>query len=183
MRRIASVAVPVALMLLGSGGAAKANGPYSLFGLGCGGTCLNLFPHIHQHGPLFNYGPYYGYPPFEPYGNWNAYLQYTGPAVGGHGGGGGGGNQYGWIHGGNPHTWGGGNPHPLHHGGGLFHHGHKGSTSTCTSCSTAAGTYLNSQAVTDRYTGVGSPAASAAYYADSPALNTAGVVPVGFPAR
>lgn len=41
------------------------------------GLCVGLFPHIHQHGPLYNYGPYYGYPPFEPYGPWTAQLRYN----------------------------------------------------------------------------------------------------------
>lgn len=44
---------------------------------GSGPYWLGLFPHIHQHGPLYNYGPYYGYPPFEPYGPWTANLQYN----------------------------------------------------------------------------------------------------------
>jgi hypothetical protein len=49
---------------------------------GSGPTWLGFFPHIHQHGPLYNYGPYYGYPPFEPYGPWTANLQYN-PAYAG----------------------------------------------------------------------------------------------------
>jgi len=49
---------------------------------GTGPNWLGLFPHIHQHGPLYNYGPYYGYPPFEPYGPWTANLQYN-PAYSG----------------------------------------------------------------------------------------------------
>jgi hypothetical protein len=49
---------------------------------GSGPVWLGLFPHIHQHGPLYNYGPYYGYPPFEPYGPWTADLQYN-PAYAG----------------------------------------------------------------------------------------------------
>jgi hypothetical protein len=47
-----------------------------------GGICFKMFPHIHQHGPLYNYGPYSGYYPFEPYGPWNSQLQYTGPYPG-----------------------------------------------------------------------------------------------------
>ena len=50
--------------------------------LGCGGFCMRLFPHLNQHGPLYNYGPYYGYYPFAPYGPWDANLNYTGPAPG-----------------------------------------------------------------------------------------------------
>jgi hypothetical protein len=46
------------------------------------GLCAGLFPHLHQHGPLYNYGPYYGYPPFEPYGPWTAQLQYNPPLQG-----------------------------------------------------------------------------------------------------
>lgn len=46
---------------------------------GCGGFCFKMFPHIHQHGPLYNYGPYSGYYPFEPYGPWTADLRYNGP--------------------------------------------------------------------------------------------------------
>jgi hypothetical protein len=57
-------------------------GPASHGAFGSGPVWLGLFPHIHQHGPLYNYGPYYGYPPFEPYGPWTANLQYN-PAYSG----------------------------------------------------------------------------------------------------
>ena len=191
MTRLASAALLAAPLLLGVAGPAAANNGPCTFGLGCGGTCLRLFPHIHQHGPLFNYGPYYGYPPFEPYGYWNSYLQYTGPVPppGGYGAGGGAG-AYGWLHGGYPSTFGGGYPHPLHghgHGGqgagcsscgGSHAHGH-GHQSGCSTCGSVAATYVNTGNVLDRYTGVGNPAASAAYYADGPAA----VITVGYTGR
>jgi hypothetical protein len=70
--------------LTGGRAQAQMNSPYK-----CGVICLNLFPHIHQHGPLYNYGPYYGYPPFEPYGPWTSDLRYNGQCgngnCGGHG--------------------------------------------------------------------------------------------------
>lgn len=187
MRRIATAALLAAPLLLGSAGTASANNGPCTFGYGCPGFCLRLFSNLHQHGPLFNYGPYYGYPPFEPYGYWNSYLHYTGPVPAyGHGGAAGAG-AYGWIHGGYPRTFGHGNPHPhfghggglLHHGGGLFHK-HSG----CSNCETTAGNYLNSGDAIDRYNGVGTPAASAAYYAESPALgNSTGIIPVSLPGR
>jgi hypothetical protein len=192
-----TAALLAAPLLLGGAGVAAANNGPCTFGLGCGGHCLRLFPHIHQHGPLYNYGPYYGYPPFEPYGYWNSYLHYTGPVPGpGHGGGVGAG-AYGWIHGGHPNTFGHGG-HQLTNRGGLFHphgaggagcstcggghqHGHK---SGCSSCGSAAATYLNAGDPVARYTGVGDPVASGAYYTGTPALTEpAGIVPVGFPGR
>lgn len=172
MRRLATAALLAAPLLLGAGGTAAANDGPCTFGLGCGGNCLRLFPFIHQHGPLFNYGPYYGYPPFEPYGNWNSYLQYTGPVPApGHFSGPGAG-AYGWIHGGQLLNHGGG---LLHHGGGGIFHKH---SSGCGACEAAASGYLNSGNALDRYTGFGTPAASAAYYTNSPA-----VITVGFPGR
>jgi hypothetical protein len=126
---------------------------------------FRFLPKIHQHGPLFNYGPYYGYPPFEPYGYWNSYLQYTGPVplpTTGHGGGAG---ATGWIHSPHPHTFGNGFPHPLHNGG--LGHKHKGAGGGCSTCGQVAATYVNSGNALDRYTGVGTPAASAAVYAGS----------------
>jgi hypothetical protein len=178
MRRIATSALLAALLLAGSSKAPAYDGP-GTYGLGCSGWALYCFPHIHQHGPLFNYGPYYGYPPFEPYGYWNAYLHYTGPdpATSGYGGGG----QYGWIHGGYPHVWGSGNPHPLHSGShhpGLLHRG------GCSSCGLHAANYVNSGDAVARYSGHGAPAASAAYYAETPnLLSPGGVLPAGFPTR
>ncbi len=78
MRRTLLAALLAAPLLLAFPSSTPANPPEQcLYGMGCGGFCLNLFGKIHQHGPLYNYGPYYGYPPFEPYGPWNAYLQYN----------------------------------------------------------------------------------------------------------
>ena len=193
MRRTAAAALLAAPLLLGFAAPAGAGDGPCTFGLGCGGRCLRLFPHIHQHGPLFNYGPYYGYPPFEPYGPWDAYLRYTGPDPTATGQG-----AYGWIHGNYPghrvheladrfhgHNWGG----RLHgHGGdcgtcggkhgGLFQHGRKAG---CNSCGAAAASHLCSGDALNRYTGVGSPAGAMAFYAESslPA-RPAGVVPAGF---
>src|SRR5437879_13896519 len=117
MRRSSAAAL---LRLAGSGGASGNPGPCT-FGYGCGGFCFRIFPRMHQEGPLYNYGPYYGYPPFEPYGNWNAYLQYTGPVPDPVYGYGGGGNAYGWIHGPHPSTFTRRNPHPLGGGGRVVH--------------------------------------------------------------
>jgi len=184
MTRIAAAAMLAVPFLLAGGGSVRANGPISAFGLGCGSTALNFLPHIHQHGPLFNYGPYYGYPPFEPYGNWNAYLQYTGPTDPNAYGGGGGG-AYGFIGNNHPHTWGNGHGRPGTARGGLFHpKGHGGEASYtpsagCASCGAAAANYLHAGPVAGRYTGVGDPAASAAFYAGTPSL----VVPVSYPGR
>jgi len=69
----ALLAVP--LLLFGGAGKASAN-PLDYGNFGCAGYCFKMFPHMHQHGPLFNYGPYYGYYPFKPYGPWDAYLRY-----------------------------------------------------------------------------------------------------------
>jgi hypothetical protein len=177
MRRFTLAALLAGLGFLSPNTASANDGPCS-FGYGCWGCTLRMFPKIHQHGPLFNYGPYYGYPPFEPYGNWNSYLQYTGPTEvpGGHGwhaapGAG----AYGWIHGPNPHTFGHGNPHPLRggNGGGLFHRGH-GKSGECSTCGSVAEQVVTSGKAFDRFTGVGTPAHSQAYYADSPQLITVG---------
>lgn len=170
MRRIALAA---ALAAFGLVGVAAANDGPGTFGMGCRGYALRLFPGIHQHGPLYNYGPYYGYPPFEPYGDWNSYLQYTGPipeANGHHGAGGQG--AYGWIHGPSQHTFGGGFPHPFHNGGGIRHRSH--GSSGCNSCGHAAEQVVNSGNALERYTGIGTAAASHAYYADGPTLITVG---------
>jgi hypothetical protein len=182
MRRIALAALLAGLVLLGSTAPAAANDGPGTFGLGCWGNGLRLWPSIHQHGPLFNYGPYYGYPPFEPYGYWNAYLQYTGP-VPPPGGAGGGPGAYGWIHGPNPHTFGNGFPHPLNlGGGGLLHRGgggilHRGKSTGCSSCGAAEQIATSGNAV-DRLNGIGTPAASRAYYAEGP-----NIITVGFPGR
>ena len=179
MRRIAIAAMLACLGLVGSAGTIHANDGPSTYGLGCWGNALRIFPFIHQHGPLYNYGPYYGYPPFEPYGNWNSYLQYTGPVPAPSGAGNG--NAYGWIHGSNPHTFGQGNPHPLHLGGhgvltrpGIIH----GRPSGCSSCGAAAEQVVNSGNAIDRYTGIGKPSDSHPFYAESPSIIT-----VGFPGR
>lgn len=183
-RSLAAAALAAPLLLLGYGGLAVAGNLFGLlpnqgpcsYGMGCGGCCLNMFPRIHQHGPLYNYGPYYGYPPFEPYGPWNAYLHYN-PAFFGTGDGG---------HGG--HAKGNGNPHPLFgsHGGGLLHGnrgcgtagcggggllhggklggGHKGSSCSSCGCVATAAAHVNSGPALARYNGYGSPEASTAYY-------------------
>ncbi len=195
MKRIAAATL---LLLAGSGVAWGNPGPCG-FGYGCGGFCLRLFPHMHQHGPLFNYGPYYGYPPFEPYGYWNAYLQYTGP-VGANGNGG-----YGCNNCGNRGCFkcGQGNPNPLRgrrntgddcspdgcskgvlngsilHGGLGGHHHRK--KQECTSCGTIAAAEIEAGPVFDRYSGFGNPATAAAYYANTPGLtDPEAVMPAAF---
>lgn len=75
MRRLWATAVLAVPLLLLATNPATAYPPDSR-GFPFGGAQLKLFPHIHQHGPLFNYGPYYGYYPFKPYGPWDAYLRY-----------------------------------------------------------------------------------------------------------
>jgi hypothetical protein len=81
MRRICTTALlAVPLFLLATTNTGRANTCPSCqcgAGFGCGDWCFRLFPHIHQHGPLFNYGPYYGYYPFTPYGPWDSYLRYN----------------------------------------------------------------------------------------------------------
>jgi hypothetical protein len=188
MRRFwtpALLAVP--LLTIPSAGSVSANPPGTA-NFGCAGYCFKLFPHMHQHGPLFNYGPYYGYYPFAPYGPWDAYLRYDpnfyGGAGGGGGGGFGGGGKYGcgkhgcgsggflhasWLHGGwfSGHTW-------LTGG-----HGHK---SGCTSCSGAvavAPRAVPTGSATARLDGFGDPAQSAAFYSATPTLDpTLELVPV-----
>jgi hypothetical protein len=179
MRRITSVALLAVPLLLGTAGVASADKNPFQFGPDCGQFFRKCFSSIHQHGPLYNYGPYCGYPPFEPYGYWNAYLQYTGPAnpytTGA-------GNMYGWYH--SPHAGGAGHLYPLLHRegkaeGGLLH-GHKSKTG-CSTCGDAAASYVSSGDALERFTGVGRPDSSAAFYADSTTLTTTpGVVPVGF---
>lgn len=183
MRRIATAAL-LAAVLVGTGGSAAADhNPLRLIS-SCPPGWTGWFPLIHQHGPLYNYGPYSGYPPFEPYGNWNSYLQYTGPAYPYATGTG---NTYGWIRGGHPGAGLGlgGQGHQLFHkggkadgcstcGGGAAHGHHKAG---CKSCGETAANYLNAGQALDRFTGVGRPAASAAYYAGGPELT--GVLPAG----
>jgi hypothetical protein len=179
-RTLAAAALAAPLVALSAGTAAANNGP-NTFGLRCGGWALHMFPYLHQHGPLFNYGPYYGYAPFQPYGPWDAYLRYTGDGYGGAGGGGG---AYGWYNGWQPgahlhgHAW--AHPNWFQHGnhgcascggGHVFHHGHKGG---CSTCGAAAAAIVTSGPALARFNGHGDPAASAAFYAESPSL----VVPV-----
>ena len=90
MRRLLLTAILAVPLLLIDSERADANPPPGIANFGCAGYCFKLFPHIHQHGPLYNYGPYYGYYPFAPYGPWDAYLRYDpnfyGDAGAGHGG-------------------------------------------------------------------------------------------------
>lgn len=190
-RTLAAAALAAPLVALTAGTADAGPGP-NTFGLRCGGWALHMFPYKHQHGPLFNYGPYYGYPPFEPYGPWDAYLRYQGGY-----GQGGGGNMYGWLNGWQPgsniggHSWGHGHGLGLGHGllhhgsqggcascgGGHLHRGHghgHGHTGGCNSCGAAAAAAVTSGPVLARYNGFGDPAASAAFYAETPNL----IVPV-----
>jgi hypothetical protein len=128
MRRILTASLFAVPLLVTSPGSASANNGPCTFGLGCGGICLNLFPRMHQHGPLYNYGPYCGYYPFTPYGPWNPYLQYEG----------------GYAEGGKAPKVKHGNPHPLCPGG-LFHgrlaglfHKHHGACDAGAGCDTCA---------------------------------------------
>jgi hypothetical protein len=79
MRRIWTTALlAVPLLFLSTTNTSRANpDPYYSHGFGAYDFAFRLFPHIHQHGPLFNYGPYYGYYPFTPYGPWDPYLRYN----------------------------------------------------------------------------------------------------------
>lgn len=172
-RTLAAAALAAPLLCLAASPAAAHNGP-NTFGLKCGGWALRSHPYMHQHGPLFNYGPYHGYYPFEPYGPWDAYLRYQG------GGTGGGGGAYGWINGWQPGShlpsfnfgWG---QHGCSHCGGGHHLFHRHASHGCNSCGAAAAAVVTSGPAEDRYTGFGHPAASAAFYAETPNL----IVPVG----
>ena len=198
MRRLLAAALLAAPLLLASPGEASAhNGPCT-FGLGFCGNCLRLFPHIHQHGPLFNYGPYYGYPPFEPYGPWNAYLQYNpwyyGSGYGnGYGGGHGHGGLFhrggdgcghcghfhaGWRDGGwfRGHGCVGCGSHSLFSGGLFGGHGCSScgrAKSSCGGCTADAGTTADPAT---RFAGAGSPQEYAHFYAGLPTL---AVTPAG----
>jgi hypothetical protein len=174
MRRLAAAAL---LLFLGTGVASANPGPCT-FGYGCGGYCFRLFPHIHQHGPLYNYGPYYGYPPFEPYGYWNAYLQYTGPIGGyncGHGCGHGHSHSRPWGN----HAWGCHSGHCGHGifdgsllhgglGGGHIHREHQ--PKTCHHCGSVAAAEIESRPALERYNGIGDPILAAAYYVNTATL-------------
>ena len=80
MRRFwtpALLAVPLVFVGTTNSGNAKSDSTNS-HGFPCGyDIAFRIFPHIHQHGPLYNYGPYYGYYPFTPYGPWDPYLRYN----------------------------------------------------------------------------------------------------------
>lgn len=190
----AALAVPVLLAVPIS--SASANPPVAA-NFGCGGYCFKLFPHLHQHGPLFNYGPYYGYYPFAPYGPWDQYLRYD-PNFYGEAGAQGGGNYYGrnpYLFNGQGHGSKGGFGG---HGGctscGFWHaswnlggwfRGHQwlnggfgckscGGSVAPTGCSGCGSKVAAQPAVVDpltRYNGFGSPLQSAGYYAGAPALN------------
>jgi hypothetical protein len=187
MRRTLIAPLLAALALLALPAITFANPPKQCFSpFGFGGFCPGIFSKLHQHGPLFNYGPYYGYPPFEPYGNWNAYLQYTGPigqpSSGGHGhyhGGHGDMAGAGGIWSGGGHGW-----HSSWSGGGwfhgsgcatcghtsLFHHGSKGgSGGGCVGCQAFNPATIDALS---GYTGAG----VASYYAGLPALQPPTVV-------
>ena len=177
MRRISITAlVAVPLLCFAGTGSVTANPPRSAaFFVGCSGACSNLFPHIHQHGPLFNYGPYYGYYPFAPYGPWDQYLRYD-PNFYGQAGGGGHGHKIGgtgcsscggffhasWLQGGwfKGHTWLTGSCHSCH----------KPACSSCGSVATAVPVAPSGNA-TARYTGFGTPAQSAVFYSATPTLD------------
>ena len=191
MRRFSLPAFLAVPLLLASSGTLIAHPPVAA-NFGCAGYCFKLFPHIHQHGPLFNYGPYYGYYPFAPYGPWDAYLRYD-PNWSGAGAG------AGDIYGLNPRLRGlGAGLHGHGHKGGCgFHHaswlqggwfrGHKwldgghgcgkthghGHSHGCKSC---GGVAVAPQPAPDRdpatkYTGIGDPAQSAVFYASTPTLD------------
>jgi hypothetical protein len=201
MRHLALTALlAVPLLLFAPFGKVSANPPgYQNFG--CGGYCFKLFPHIHQHGPLFNYGPYYGYYPFKPYGPWDAYLRYdpffygdpyanwnAAPPPEQQAG-----NMYGRNRLLGEHGWGHGGLHSLglKHGcltcgfwhaswlhGGWFK-GHAWLTAphglfhkSCKSCGgIAQASPLVPSNVTARYSGIGTPAQSAVFYTATPTLD------------
>lgn len=206
MRRIwttALLAVPA--FLLATVGTVKASPPgYTNFG--CAGHCFKLFPHIHQHGPLFNYGPYYGYYPFKPYGPWDAYLRYDpffygDPYANWTANPNGGANYYHKLfdghgkHGGHGFGLGGKNggscglAHASWLQGGWFRghnwlsggfgHSHKSKCSSCGGVAVAPRAEPTGNA-TDRYTGFGTPDQSAAFYSATPTLDPAlEVTPAG----
>ena len=178
MRRTLIAPLLAALALLVFPAITFAHPPKQCFSpFGFGGFCPGIFSKLHEHGPLFNYGPYYGYPPFEPYGNWNAYLQYTGPipqpSSGGHG-------HYHGGHGdgdmaGRGGICNGGGLHSSWSGGGWFHgHGSKGTAGGCSGCQA-----FNPSATdpVSRFAGAGIPGNSAVYYAGLPVLQPTSVVP------
>jgi hypothetical protein len=181
--KTALLAVPLLLLLSSSQG--RANGP-EYRGFGAFDCTFRLFPHMHQHGPLFNYGPYYGYYPFKPYGPWDAYLRYDPffygdpyanfkPDAQS--------SRYGlnphvhkpaciscgflhasWLHGGwyRGHTW-------------LFGHGSVLQKPACNSCGAVGEVKPTPPTgdVTARYSGFGTPAQSAVYYSTTLTLDPA----------
>ena len=192
MRRLSIAAlVAVPLLFFTGPGHVTANPPGTA-NFGCGGACLKLFPHIHQHGPLFNYGPYYGYYPFKPYGPWDEYLRYDPNFYGDAGAGAG--NMYGrnpllpglgsilggaggWFKHGCVSCGGFWHASWLH--GGWFrghtwltgsHGGHKSGCSSCGGVATAAPVAPTGDA-TARYAGVGTPTQSAVFYSATPTLD------------
>ncbi|MBN9120851.1 MAG: hypothetical protein J0I06_17155 [Planctomycetes bacterium] len=188
MRRFSLTALLAVPLLLVGSGTLRAHPPVAA-NFGCAGYCFKLFPYIHQHGPLFNYGPYYGYYPFTPYGPWDAYLRYD-PLFYGDQSAQVTGNVYGrnprlgylhapawfhkagctscgfhhasWLQGGwfRGHKW-------LDGGHGDHHH------AGCTSCGGVA--VAPAPAATRdpaaKYSGIGSPAQSAVFYAATPTLD------------
>ena len=191
MRRLSIAALMAApLLLFAAPGGAVAN-PVGTANFGCGGYCFKLFPHMHQHGPLFNYGPYYGYYPFAPYGPWDAYLRYDpnfyGYSYKGHGHchscSSGGFLHASWLQGGwfRGHTWFTG-CHSCGHKSGA---GASGACSSCNTCSSCGGVstakpVAHSGDATFRYNGVGSPAQSALFYSATPTLDPAlELIPTG----
>ena len=172
MRRLSIAAlVAVPLLFFTGPGAVTANPPGTA-NFGCAGFCFKLFPHMHQHGPLYNYGPYYGYYPFAPYGPWDQYLRYDPNFYGQAGGGSSGRSHSGscsscgfahasWLHGGwfRGHTWLTGS-----------HGGHKSGCSSCGGVATAAPVAPTGDA-TARYTGTGTPTQSAVFYSATPTLD------------
>ena len=199
MRRLlptAFLALPLLLFTVQRDAAANPLGTDG-FGFRCGGPCLKMFPHIHQHGPLYNYGPYYGYYPFAPYGPWDQYLRYDPNFYGDQNADGGGGNYYGRNpnlpylgglgglgrglghgHGHGCSTCGFAHASWLHGGwfrGHTWFHGHGHATSGCSSCggiAVAAPAVPTGDAVA-RYAGVGNPGQSAVFYAATPTLDPA----------
>lgn len=192
MRRLALTAVLAVPALLIHTDRAAANPPPGLANFGCAGYCFKLFPHIHQHGPLFNYGPYYGYYPFAPYGPWDAYLRYDPTFYGDQTGHGARGTYGPYTYGWNPrafqhlkavarHDW----FHASWLDGGWFR-GHKwldgghgckssGHAEGCTSC---GGVAVAPSADAGRdpvatYSGIGTPAQSSVFYGATPTLNPA----------
>ncbi len=181
MRRLSIPALLAVPLLFFTGAGEVTANPIGAEHFGCGGYCSKLFPHMHQHGPLFNYGPYYGYYPFTPYGPWDEYLRYNPDFYGSAGGGSGRGDllahgnwfKHGcvscggfwhasWLHGGwfRGHTW-------------LTHSpSHKSGCSSCGGVATAKPVAPTGDPAA-RYAGIGSPTQSAVFYSATPTLDPA----------